>query len=204
MHASDGQARPLLLWRLPEPMVAITSAPLGGGLGLRGWVVNAQVAKAYARVDVEDHLQKIALAAGANGTGVGMLTAARVDDRAAAMDGGVHSFATVGLTAPTWASDAAVKAGSSRVGTINVVAFLPVRLSDAALVNAVMTVTEAKTQALLEAKVPGTGTASDAVCVLCSASGHGETFGGPRSPWGGRLARAVHGAVARGIREVAR
>ena len=58
VHASDGQARPLLLWRLPEPMVAITSAPLGGGLGLRGWVVNAQVAKTYARVDVEDHLRR--------------------------------------------------------------------------------------------------------------------------------------------------
>jgi adenosylcobinamide amidohydrolase len=128
-----------------------------------------------------------------------MLTAAPVDGCSGAADSGVRSFATVGLTAATWASAAEVRPVRSPVGTINLVALLPVRLSKAALVNAVMTATEAKTQALLEAGVPGTGTASDAVCVLCSASGPEEGFCGPRSRWGGSLARAVHGAVARGV-----
>nr|MBA3906853.1 adenosylcobinamide amidohydrolase [Pseudonocardiales bacterium] len=74
-------------------------------------------------------------------------------------------------------------------------------LSDAALVNAVVTATEAKVQALAEAGVPGTGTSSDAVCVACPSSPPpGETglYGGPRSLWGARVARAVHAAVAEG------
>jgi adenosylcobinamide hydrolase len=195
----DEHASALLLWRLPKPMLAISSAPLGGGVGLRGWVINAQVGTGYSRLDVEDHLREITLGLGVNGAGVGMLTAAPVDGCAAAGDGGVRSFATVGLRAPTWASAAGAGSVRAPVGTINLVALLPVCLSKAALVNAVMTVTEAKTQALLEAGVPGTGTASDAVCVLCSASGPEEGFCGPRSRWGAPLARAVHGAVARGV-----
>jgi adenosylcobinamide hydrolase len=203
-HMSGGQRWPLLLWQLPEPMVAITSAPLGGGVGLRAWVINAQVEKEYSRVDVNDYLREIAVSAGASGTGVGMLTAARVDDRTAGSESGIRSFASVGVTTPAWASAEDDDAYPATVGTVNVVAFLPVRLSDAALVNAVMTVTEAKTQALFEAKVPGTGTASDAVCILCLAGGEKETFCGPRSRWGARLARAVHEAVTKGIRRGAR
>jgi adenosylcobinamide amidohydrolase len=98
---------------------------------------------------------------------------------------------------------------------------VPVALSDAALVNAVVTATEAKTQALLEAGVPGSGTSSDAVCIACPAPGAlasaspvsrspaagslasgqevpVEEYGGPRSPWGARIARATHRAVAAG------
>ncbi|GAA3144328.1 adenosylcobinamide amidohydrolase [Nonomuraea salmonea] len=56
---------------------------------------------------------------------------------------------------------------------------LPVAMTDAALVNTVMTVTEAKTQAMLEAGFAGTGTASDAVCVAARADGPQELFGGP-------------------------
>ncbi|CAM5278537.1 Adenosylcobinamide amidohydrolase OS=Streptomyces tendae OX=1932 GN=GUR47_22765 PE=4 SV=1 [Streptomyces tendae] len=75
---------------------------------------------------------------------------------------------------------------------------LPVALSDAALVNAVMTVTEAKVQALLDAGLDCSGTPTDAVCVAVRAPRDGEdvhVFAGPRSEWGARLARAVHRAV---------
>jgi adenosylcobinamide amidohydrolase len=64
-------------------------------------------------------------------------------------------------------------------------------------VNAVATATEAKVQAMIEAGVPGTGTASDAIAVCCPPGGR-EPYGGPRSEWGARLARAVHAAVATG------
>jgi adenosylcobinamide hydrolase len=83
------------------------------------------------------------------------------------------------------------------VGTINVLAVVPAALSDGALVNAVVTATEAKAQALAEAGVRATGTASDAICVACPV-GEGDPFGGPRSIWGSRLARAVRAAVAAG------
>src|SRR5262249_59389288 len=80
-------------------------------------------------------------------------------------------------------------------GTVNIIAVLSVRLSGAALVNAVMTVTEAKSQALWDAGFAGTGTPSDAVAVLCAPSGPAEAFGGPRSRYGSRLASAVHPAA---------
>jgi adenosylcobinamide amidohydrolase len=89
---------------------------------------------------------------------------------------------------------------STTPGTINVVAQLPVRLADAALLNGLCTATEAKTQALLDEGVPGTGTASDAVTLVCPVDGPVEAFAGPRSTWGARLARAVHAAVLAGVR----
>lgn len=191
----DDRRRPYLLWRLPEPLPAICSGPLGGGVGLRSWVLNAQVDLHYARTDPDVHLAEIGAAAGVTGAGVGLLTAADLV-AGSAEDGGVQAWATVGVTTPTWAADADDAHGTWAPGTINVVVALPVALGPAALVNAVVTATEAKTQALLEAGVPGTGTASDAVCILAAPGGPAEVFGGPRSPWGARLARAVHGAVA--------
>ena len=142
--------------------------------------------------------------------GVGMLTAADVTRWAWAADGGVEVAATVGLGLPTpAAASVADIAAETRalVGTINILAVIPAPLSDAALVNAVVTATEAKTQALHEAGIRGTGTSSDAVCVACpvfacpasAVAGPGpEPYGGPRSTWGAPLARAVHTAVAIG------
>ncbi|MFC6882098.1 adenosylcobinamide amidohydrolase [Actinomadura yumaensis] len=83
-------------------------------------------------------------------------------------------------------------------GTVNIVVNVPVALTDGALVNAVVTATEAKTQALLEAGYPCTGTASDAVCIAVRTDGDAEPFAGPRSEWGARIARAVHAAVYEG------
>jgi adenosylcobinamide amidohydrolase len=67
-------------------------------------------------------------------------------------------------------------------------------------VNAVATATEAKVQALAESGLDATGTASDALVIACpvATAGHREPYGGPRSTWGSRLARAVHAAVAEG------
>jgi adenosylcobinamide amidohydrolase len=93
-------------------------------------------------------------------------------------------------------------APAPRVGTVNIVILVPVQLSDAALVNAVATATEAKAQAIVELGHPGTGTPTDAVTVLCPAGGPVAEYGGPRSRWGAPLARAVHAAVrAGGARE---
>jgi adenosylcobinamide amidohydrolase len=177
------------------------SAPHGGGLATRRWIVNAQVPPSYARRDPDHHLRKLAVSLGLPGHGVGMLTAADVRSFVTTLDEGVEVVATVGLGEPEWA--AAAPRAQPRVpvrlaGTINVVALLPVRLSDAALVNAIATATEAKAQALFELGIAGTGTATDAVCIATPADGRAETFGGPRSRWGSRLARAVRDAVRLG------
>ena len=190
---------PVLLWRFTCPMRAIASSPHGGGLGPRRWVLNAQVPAGYARRDPEHHLGKLAVSLGLPGRGVGFLTAADVRCRTAGSDGGVAVTATVGLDHCILAAapdEVAPSAGLA--GTINVVAMVPERLSDAALVNAMATVTEAKTQALRDLGFEATGTATDAVCILCPDEGRPHRFGGTRSLWGARLARAVHAAVVSG------
>jgi len=191
-----GRELPVLVWRFGAPLRVIASAPHGGGVGSRRWVVNAQVPTSYGRRDPDHHLGQLAVSLGLPGRGVGMLTAADVRAVHRGDDGGVEARATVGLGHPTWAAAADATRPVSLVGTVNVVAVVPERLSDAALVNAVATATEAKAQALWEAGIPGTGTATDAVCIACPADGPAHAFGGPRSIWGARLARAVHRAIA--------
>jgi adenosylcobinamide hydrolase len=202
-HGGPEGALSLLVWRFPESLLAVSSAPLGGGIGRRDWVINAQVPHRYSRLDPETHLTELASERGLTGPGVGMLTAVDVRTLWSNEDGGVRVDASVGVTLPTWAAapDEPDLRGDPAPGTINIVGVIPERLSRAAMINAVMTVTEAKAQALWDAGIPATGTASDAVCIICPDEGIAHPFGGPRSEWGARLARAVYRAVAAGCRE---
>ena len=194
VRREGSQQLPVLLWRFPHPMRAVASSPHGGGLGMRRWVVNAQVPPSYARRDPDHHLGKLAVSLGLPGKGVGLLTAADVRAYTSGMDGGV------GLSTPTLAAAPPDPRPLSLVGTINILAAVPERLSDAGLVNMVATVTEAKSQALRDAGLDATGTPTDAVCVVCPDDGPTHHFGGPRSTWGARVARAVHHAVLAGAR----
>jgi adenosylcobinamide amidohydrolase len=198
-HATCDRQRPVLVWRFPEPRRAASTATVGGGLGERHWVLNAQVPLAYDRVDIDAHVAEIAAALGCAGAGVGLLTAASLGTRGLVIDDGVVCSATVGVSKPTWAADVEDAVSAWQPGTINIVIELPVRLTDAALLNVIVTATEAKSQALFELGVPGTGTASDAVCVLCPTTGPAEPFAGPRSVWGSRIGRNVHAAVLEGL-----
>jgi adenosylcobinamide hydrolase len=204
----DGAELAMALWRFGSPLMALSSAPYGGGWGMRHWILAAQVADGYSRADPAAHLAGLARGLALQGPGIGMLTAVDVRLLATSREDGVTAAATVGITHPSWAADedaglAAPVTDTAIVGgTVNIVAALDRRLSRAALVNAVMTVTEAKSQALWDAGLAGTGTPSDAVAVLCAPSGPAEAFGGPRSRWGSRLARAVHRAVLAGSRPV--
>jgi adenosylcobinamide hydrolase len=213
----DGRDIPVLVWRLPEPVLAISSAVLGGGIGPCGWLLNATVPMSYDRDDPAEHLTGIAGDLGLIGPGVGLLTGVDVADMIAGSESGVRLWATVGLGAPVQAAapqTAAQQAATTHtashqaadpqdedtptVGTVNIVAWVPVRLSAGALVNAVATVTEAKTQAIRELGLEATGTATDAVCVLCPSGGAAADYAGPRSTWGAPLARAAHRAVLDG------
>jgi adenosylcobinamide hydrolase len=202
-HADDGtgRSRPVLVWRSDAPFRCVSSGALGGGVGDRSWVFNAEVSLDYQRDDAGGHLTEIADELGLpSGEGTGLMTAARVLQLVTTTDGDVGCAATVGVSTPTWAAAPDGTWSRWAPGTINLVCAVPARLSDAALVNAVVTATEAKTQALLDLAIPGTGTASDAV-VICCPPGGTEPYGGPRSRWGARLARAVHAAVAEGTRQ---
>ncbi len=191
--------RDALVWRLAQPHLVASSTVVGGGVGVRQWLVNAEVGLDYARHDIDVHAREIAAALALNGDGVVMLTAAHVARHQLASDEGVDVDATVGLSVPTWAaSSEPTPDGVLAPGTINLIVSLPVRLDAGALVNAVVTATEAKCQALGDMGVPATGTASDAVAVFCPLAGDPVLFAGPRSLWGARIARATFEAVRAG------
>jgi adenosylcobinamide hydrolase len=205
-RTEDGRALPMLVWRFDPPLLAISTTVLGGGTGVRHWALSATVLMSYSREDPDAHLAELARGLDLDGAGVGFLTGVDVREWVKSEDGGVRVVATVGLGGPGWAAVPAVPAvpaapaapPADRPGTINVMAWLPVRLAEAALVNAVATVTEAKAQALWDLGLPATGTPTDAVCVLCPVEGPAQPYAGPRSRWGAPLARAVHGAVREG------
>ncbi|WP_411757796.1 adenosylcobinamide amidohydrolase [Streptomyces venezuelae] len=201
-HTEQGRAWPLLVWAPGPGVRMVSSAVLGGGIGERAWVLNAQVPPGYDRLDPVAHLGALASGAGLAGPGVGLMTAASVGDRRYAADDGAEAVVTAGIGVRGWAAvPGPGGVAAPRPGTINIIVSLPVPLTDAALVNAVATATEAKVQALVELGADASGTPTDAVCVAApSPDGNGtgtaaEPFAGPRSLWGARLARAVHRAT---------
>lgn len=205
-HTEQGHAWPLLVWAPGPGVRMVSSAVLGGGIGERAWVLNAQVPPGYDRLDPVAHLRALASGAGLEGPGVGLMTAASVEDRRHAADGGAEAVVTAGIGVRGWAAvPGAGGVAAPRPGTINIIVSLPVPLTDAALVNAVATATEAKVQALVELGADASGTPTDAVCVAAptgndartsaGSSPAPEAFAGPRSLWGARLARAVHRAT---------
>ena len=218
LRVTDAAPRGVLVWHWPEAVEALSSAAVGGGLSRPGWVVNIGVDSDYRRTDLAGHAAEVAADLDLPGQGVALFTAADVNRPTRRAGDGVTVHATVGVSHPIWAAAPGVddgrpevpapeearpdlgRAGSPTPGTINLVIQVPVALGGGAAVNAVITATEAKTQALIEAGIDGTGTATDAVVVVwSSAAEHAERFTGPRSLWGERIARCVHAAMREGL-----
>ena len=154
----------------------------------------------YDRDDPDVHLAEIADGLCLDGPGSGLMTGVDVTEVVSATEGDVMVWATVGLGSPTLAAAPTVGAEMPVPGTVNIVASLPVVLSDAAMVNAVSTVAEAKVQALRDLGIHATGTATDATCLVCPALGRVEAYGGPRSVYGSVLARVTYDVLMAGGR----
>ena len=97
--------------------------------------------------------------------------------------------------------------GPFRPGTINIILLVDGTLTPAAMVNAVLTATEAKTRALFELGVrcpdggPATGTTSDAIVVAATGRGQPHQFAGTATVVGQMIGRAVYAAVYQGVEE---
>ncbi len=82
-------------------------------------------------------------------------------------------------------------------GTINIVGISDVLFTDAAKVNSVIAMTEAKTAALHDIGFKETGTTSDAIAIVCPKDGDITNYAGTGSDIGIALARSVRDAVRR-------
>ncbi|MDE0248436.1 MAG: adenosylcobinamide amidohydrolase [Gammaproteobacteria bacterium] len=166
------------------------------------WVLNIGVGSDYDRTDLSEHAREVAADLDVRGAGVAMFTAVDLSRWQRCDFEGVTVDATVGISHPTWAARPGVSGEPVSPGTINLVVQVPVGLDPGAAVNAVVTATEAKTQALSARGVPGTGTATDAVAILWPAGAATERFAGPRSRWGSRIGQAAYRAVWSGARQL--
>ncbi len=199
--------REAVVVRTREPLVAVSSAVVGGGLGTARAIVNLRVDKHAALDDLEARLAAFVARRAVPAPWIGLLTSARTEhaETAEVADHGLAALAvvTVGLSNRLAAGTGGALAWAP--STINTIVVVDAAPEPAALVNAVMTVTEVKTASLVAANVrcavgaPATGTSTDAVVVAATGRGRGCRFGGPASELGAVVARASRRALAAGI-----
>lgn len=195
-----------------RPLAMLSSAVLGGGFREAGEIINVHVHKDYDGAQPEEDLAAFAARRGAGTDVVGLMTAAETQfacTEAASRDGltvaavvsmGLSNVASAGITPP-----AAPQPDTP--GTINAIILVDGRLAPAAMVNAVITVTEAKALALAQWDVrtqegePAAGTSTDSVVVACTGAGAELRYAGPATPVGWLIARTVRAAIDRICRE---
>ena len=193
--------------RFDRMLPVVSSAVVGGGFALARAVVNVHVPKSFRCDDAErvlgDFVRRRAIAS----PYVGLLTAAWTENAevvTATADGlTATAVVTVGLSNAIGAGRS--PAGAWTPSTINAIVLVEAAPEPVALVNLIITATEAKTLALAEAGVRAadgglaSGTSTDAVVVAATGRGPRCRFGGPVSELGAVVARAVREALGTGV-----
>lgn len=195
--AADGEA--LHLWSL-EPKAVVSSAVVGAEQGVVQDFFVLRVPSDYAGSDPAGDLRRAAARFGLIGPFVGFMTAARVDAPRMAVgerEGlrvvvlatvGLGNLCAAGLSPPA----------PRPAGTINLLIFVNSPLTRGAMVNAVITATEAKALALSARGLrtaegwPASGTSTDAIAVACASQGPPLPYAGPVTAVGWLIGRCVH------------
>ncbi|TAJ45367.1 adenosylcobinamide amidohydrolase [Methanofollis fontis] len=162
------------------------STGVNGGLGTVSTLLNHTVPEHFGHADPSRHLREITDAAGMGEDAFGLLTAVPMRHLCILQYDFITVFVTAGVTNPN--PDPAVP------HTINIIVTSREGFSDAALLGAIITVTEAKTRALRDLGRTFTGTTTDAVI----AASEGEVvheYAGPLTAAGMR----IYAAVLRGV-----
>jgi iron complex transport system ATP-binding protein len=191
----------------PAPLVVLSSAVAGGGLGSARAIVNLHVAKHCPWEDAALRLDAFATRRALPAPRVGLLTAAWTERAQVAAESarGLSALVvtTVGLSNVVTAGWS--PAAPASPGTINTIVVVDADVEPAALVNLALTVTEVKTLVLLAAGLSGvdggpvSGTSTDAVVVAATGRGPAVRFGGPISDAGSVVARAARAALTDGV-----
>jgi iron complex transport system ATP-binding protein len=194
-----------------RPLKVLSSAVLGGERRRARFIMNLTVDENY---NGENPAKDLALLAGKLNLGdevLGLMTA--VDVRHTVMGFGTRSGLGVAAVCTAGVGNACsagsqVWAAKGKVapGTINMVLLIDGNLTEAAMVNAVITATEAKTMALCRADIRlpedgtlATGTTTDAVVIACTGKGKPLMYAGAATELGFLIGRTAYKAVAQGI-----
>jgi len=187
-----------------EPLLCLSSAVVGGGFQETKTIINMHVDKYYSNPNPTGDLDLFARRNGISDPFIGLMTAVYtndvqlvnlIDDQlqiSAVITAGLGNAVAVGLDEPyrTQLSP----------GTINIILIFNSMLSKSAMVNAVISATEAKTALLQQMgiKTPGghqpTGTSTDSVVIACQPSEIEYHYAGPLTTPGWMIGKAVRQA----------
>jgi adenosylcobinamide hydrolase len=202
---------PYLLIESGHPLRTLNSAPWGGGFGTHRVLINRQVHKAYRCDDPLAEMNDFLTARGYEPSEAAcMLTAAKVEDAgfsAMALGVQVCTWVTVGLGNKARAG-MDLPRSALFPGTINIIALIDGCLTDEAMVNAVITATEAKAAALQDLGVRvgdtgplATGTTTDAVLIAATQRGLACRYAGTATELGYLIGRTVYEAAVQSGRK---
>ena len=186
-----------------QPLTVLSSAVVGGGVARVRYLLNRHVHRDYDCLDPATDLVAFAQRQGITEAFVGLMTAVSL-----------QKARTITLRAATLTVAAVVTAGTSNAtapglsppamaasGTINMILLIDACLTPAAMVHAVITATEVKTQVLMAHGVrtlegyTATGTSTDALAVACTGSGTPLLYAGPVTLVGSLIGRCVRTAL---------
>lgn len=173
------------------------STGLNGGRAQVNYLFNKQVPRTFNPPDPEEFVKEEALKIGIEETYFGLLTAVNIEYLQIIEDDYLTAFVTAG-----------VSNGSefrAKVGTINIILVSKARLSETALLGAIITATEAKGLALLEKGYTFLGTNTDAVIVAYEMDSEPGSKNDKRQkiPYAGsstEFGKKITEAVIRGIK----
>ncbi|WP_284641985.1 adenosylcobinamide amidohydrolase [Paenibacillus silviterrae] len=187
---------------MDQPARTLNSSPWGGGLGYHQYIINQQVDLMYNCDDpiaeMESFLEAQRLETRETAC---LMTAAHVVEAAvesaAYGEAQVTGIVTVGLSNKARAG-LALPRPQLYPGTINTIVLVRGSMTDAAMVNAVMTATEAKAAALqalderIEGDLHATGTTSDAVLIAALGGEPLHRYAGTVTEVGYLIGRTVY------------
>jgi adenosylcobinamide hydrolase len=186
-----------------QPLIVLSSAIVGGGVIRVRYLLNRHVHHDYNCLDPVADLIAFARNQGISEAFVGQMTAVSLQKAravtlraesltvAAVLTAGLSNATTPGLSVP-------VTLGS---GTINMILLIDACLTPAAMVHAVITATEVKTQVLMARGIrtlegyAATGTSTDAIAVASTGRGTPLTYAGPVTLVGWLIGRCVRTAL---------
>lgn len=187
----------------------LSSAVLGGERRRARFIMNHTVEKSYSSDTPAQDLASLAEKMNLGKDVLGLMTA--VDVRRTVMSFGTRQDLAVATVCTAGVGNAcsagrlvAVNESMATLGTTNIVVLIDGNLTEAAMVNAVITATEAKTMALFQAgiRLPdgamATGTI-DVTVIACTGRGGPLPYAGAATDLGFLVGRTVFKAVAQGI-----
>ncbi|BBH19970.1 adenosylcobinamide amidohydrolase [Paenibacillus baekrokdamisoli] len=201
--------------RSPEVVLALSSAVYGGGFVYADSFINWKVPLTYNCSDPVKDLSFIMEQQGYSlNSSVGLITAANLT-HASIMETDGDRFSILCCT--TAGTTNAARAGLRRsffpayeAGTINTFLFIDGRMTSSAMVNAVITATEAKTAALQDLGIMetmhgrlATGTTTDSIVIALSQSNRYDelhAYAGTATTIGDGISRMVYETVHESVR----